>query len=94
MPKRQRKPSPTVPQAILTDAQRAGLLPLDYMLSVVRDPTADVSRRDRMAIAAAQYCHPRAADTRASKRAQQAKAAKAAAAGSEWAGDLVGDWQQ
>lgn len=33
--------------------------PLEYMLEVMRDPTADKERRDRMAIAAAPYCHPR-----------------------------------
>jgi hypothetical protein len=36
-----------------------GLLPLEYILSVVRDPSVDSERRDRMAIAAAPYCHPR-----------------------------------
>ena len=32
------------------------LMPLDYMLRIVRDPDADPKRRDRMAKAAAQYC--------------------------------------
>ena len=34
-------------------ATDAGLLPLDYMLSVVRDPAVEPERRDRMAVAAA-----------------------------------------
>jgi len=33
-------------------------LPLDYMLAVMRDPSASEARRDRMAIAAAKFCHP------------------------------------
>ena len=34
-------------------------MPLDYMLSVMRDSTADAKRRDAMAIAAAPYLHPK-----------------------------------
>jgi hypothetical protein len=37
----------------------SGKLPLDYMLSVMRDETADVRRRDDMAKAVAPYIHPR-----------------------------------
>jgi len=36
-----------------------GILPLDYMLSVMRDPAADQKRRDAMAMAAASYLHPK-----------------------------------
>jgi hypothetical protein len=32
-------------------------MPLDYMLCVMRDKLADVRRRDKMAKAAAPYCH-------------------------------------
>lgn len=32
--------------------------PIDYMLRVMRDPTADLGRRDQMARAAAPYRHP------------------------------------
>ena len=32
-------------------------MPIDYMLSVMRDPTADDKRRDAMAMAAAPYLH-------------------------------------
>jgi hypothetical protein len=47
-----------------TDEARAaaaatGILPLDHMLSVMRDLTADPKRRDAMAMAAAPYLHPR-----------------------------------
>jgi hypothetical protein len=38
-------------------AEATGILPLDYMLSVMRDPNADPRRRDAMAIAAAPYLH-------------------------------------
>jgi len=34
------------------------LEPLEYMLEVMRDPTADQTRRDMMAKAAAPYRHP------------------------------------
>jgi hypothetical protein len=34
-------------------------LPLDYMLQVLNDASQPIERRDRMAIAAAPYVHPR-----------------------------------
>lgn len=37
----------------------SGALPLDYMLRVMRDSKAHKDRRDKMAIAAAPYVHPR-----------------------------------
>jgi hypothetical protein len=40
-------------------AAATGVLPLDYMLSVMRDPAADQKRRDAMAMAAAPYLHPK-----------------------------------
>jgi hypothetical protein len=40
-------------------AQATGILPLDYMLSVMRDPDADHKSRDAMAMAAAPYLHAR-----------------------------------
>lgn len=41
----------------------SGLTPLDWMLSVLRDPLIDYDRRDDMAKAAAPYVHPRLAAT-------------------------------
>lgn len=38
-----------------------GIMPLDYMLGVVRDAKADPGRRDDMAKAAAPYCHAKLA---------------------------------
>ena len=40
-------------------AEATGILPLDYMLSVMRDTNADPKRRDAMAMAAAPYLHPK-----------------------------------
>ena len=39
----------------------SGMSPLDYMLAVMRDETADSARRDRMAQAAAPFVHPKIA---------------------------------
>lgn len=41
------------------EAVGAGEMPLEYMLRVMRDPTADEKRRDAMAQAAAGYIHPK-----------------------------------
>lgn len=46
-------------QEIAAAAAEAGIMPLDYMLAVLRDPTADPARRDDMAKSAAPYLHPR-----------------------------------
>lgn len=90
--KAQRKPPAPVPQPVLTAAQRAGVLPLDYLLAVMRDPAASEARRDRAAQCAAQYVHPRAADNRQTKKVLQAEAAQqAGGVGSEWADDLHPD---
>jgi hypothetical protein len=54
-------------------AAATGVLPLDYMLSVMRDSAADIRRRDAMAMAAAPYLHPRltAVDAKLSPAAAQ-----------------------
>jgi hypothetical protein len=44
-------------EAIREAMANGQLLPLDYMLHVLNDPTAPVERRDAMAIAAAPYMH-------------------------------------
>ena len=38
-------------------AIKGGTMPLEYMLKVMRDPKADLNRRDGMAAAAAPYLH-------------------------------------
>jgi hypothetical protein len=42
-------------------AEATGILPLDYMLTVMRDPKADTKRRDAMATAAAPFLHAKLA---------------------------------
>ena len=55
--------------------------PLAYMLRVMNDVSAKPERRDRMAIAAAPFMHPRATDVAKGKKELQAERAKAAASG-------------
>jgi hypothetical protein len=43
----------------VAEAVSGNLTPLQYILSVMRDPTVDPKRRDEMAKAAAPYVHPR-----------------------------------
>lgn len=40
-------------------AENGGILPLDYMLEVMRDKNASPERRDDMAKAAGPYCSPK-----------------------------------
>jgi phage terminase small subunit len=88
-PRKSKTPTPyPVPNDIVADAQAARMEPLEYMLAVLNDPAADATRRDRMAIAAAPYCHPRIADIAKGKKDRQAEAAETAGAGTAWAGDL------
>lgn len=53
--------------------------PLDYMLAVMNDPFVDETRRDRMAIAAAPFVHPKKGD--AGKKEGAAERAQAAGSG-------------
>jgi hypothetical protein len=55
---------------IMRAAINAGMTPLEYMLAVMRDPDAEQVRRDRMAMAAAPYCHGRMSDNRVGKKDQ------------------------
>jgi hypothetical protein len=66
-----------------------GMSPLDYMLTVMRDPQADPMRRDRLAIAAAPYVHPRVEPKSRGKKQRAEDAAKTAAVGTEWGNDLA-----
>jgi hypothetical protein len=65
------------------------MTPLDYLLALVNDETATPERRDRAAIAACAYCHPRIAATMGA-RARAAKDALTAGEGTDW-GDDLGD---
>jgi len=53
--------------------------PLEFMLAVMNDPQQPPNRRDRMAIAAAPFIHPRAGEQ--GKKEEKAEAAKRAAGG-------------
>ena len=55
------------------------LTPLEYMLSVMRNPKNDRVRRDRMAIAAAPYVHGKIMDKYVGKKETQEEESKTAA---------------
>lgn len=57
-------------------AAAAGILPLDYMLGIMRDPAADHRRRDAMATAAAPYLHSRLSPTEPSAPVQTPETSK------------------
>src|SRR5262245_41133185 len=72
-----------------TDIQPGQMTPLAYLLMVINDPTTDAERRDRLAIAAAPYCHPKLMERHTvGKKDQQAEAADAAGMGTSWVADL------
>lgn len=60
------------------------MTPLDYMLTVMRDESADPMRRDRMAQAAAPYVHPKAGAEEPGKKAQREAQAIDAERGTSW----------
>jgi hypothetical protein len=53
------KPRLSAARKVALAAAEAGLVPLDYMLEIMRDPNADPNERLKAAIAAAPYIHPR-----------------------------------
>jgi hypothetical protein len=57
-------------------AEAKGILPLDYMLSVMRDANAESKRRDAMAMAAAPYLHPKVSPVESAKPEQRSDAEK------------------
>ena len=72
----------------LSAAPPTVVTPLEYMLAVMRDPTAPTSRRDRMAALAAPYCHARASDAAIGKKAMAQSVADTAGHGTDWGADL------
>jgi hypothetical protein len=58
------------------------------MLRIINDPDADWSRKDKLAVSAAPYCHPRVADARFGKKDQRAEAADTAGLDTPWEDDL------
>lgn len=72
----------TSPAKIRKSARKLNLSPLEYMLSVMNDPSGDTARRDRMAIAAAPFVHGRAeGDGAKGEREKQADRAIAVGVG-------------
>jgi hypothetical protein len=59
------------------EAKKLKMTPLEYMLKVINDDNAEKDRRDRMAIAAAQYVHSRASDQKGKKEERNERAKKA-----------------
>jgi hypothetical protein len=75
--------------SIEEEAEALGLTPLEYMIKVMNDGGADPLRRDRMAIAAAPYLHPKAGE-QTGKKAEREARAKTAQNGTEWEDLLSG----
>jgi hypothetical protein len=48
-------------KVVLDEAMLSGLMPVDWMLAVLRDPQVEERRRDRMAEVLAPFLHPRLA---------------------------------
>ena len=88
-PKLNKSTNPT-PKCVMAEVQTSNMQPLEYMLKVMNDLTVDETRRDRMAIAAAPYCHARKTDEAPmGKKDQRAEAAATAGGtGTEWSDDL------
>lgn len=83
MPRGGRRPGAGRPRKNVTTAgdgsklaRKHKVAPLDYMLNVVNDDKAEPKRRDRMAIAAAQYMHAKVGET-GKKKARDDAAKKA-----------------
>lgn len=79
-PKSAARASVDVPKDIRAAAREARMSPLEYMLAVLNDDSADEQRRDRMAIAAAPYVHARAEAVAGGKKAQRQERAEQSAA--------------
>lgn len=58
------------------------MTPLEYMLSIMNNPAEEPSRRDRMAMAAAPFCHAKA--DALSKKDQVEATARTAEKGTDW----------
>jgi hypothetical protein len=66
-------------------------LPLEHKLDVMNDADQPADRRDRMAVAAAPYVHPKAADQKLGKKEVAEKEARSAGLDPEWGDDLSPD---
>ena len=68
------RPEEPKPAASAPEPDLSSLMPLDYMLSVIRDKEADPARRMQAAFYAAPYCHSKKGET--GKKEQKNAAAK------------------
>jgi hypothetical protein len=48
-----------VTKEAVAEAEKSGIMPLDFLLGIMRDASADESKRIDCAKAAAQYLHPK-----------------------------------
>ncbi|MCK9597731.1 MAG: hypothetical protein M0R06_01745 [Sphaerochaeta sp.] len=76
---------PKIPKDVKQEAADANMMPLDYMLKIMRDHKQPADRRDRMAQLAAPFVHPRAGEAKG-KKEEKADRAKAAGSGKFAAG--------
>ena len=82
--KKVRENRKAIPADIRSAARAAKLSPLDYMLAVMNDETAEEARRDRMAQAAAPYVHPKAEAKKPTAAEEREKASRTAEHGTSW----------
>jgi hypothetical protein len=75
---------PGVPSEVVVLSNIEGMSPLEYMLMVMRDDSADPNRRDRMAIAAAPFVHSKVETAKPGKKEQAKLTAERADEGTVW----------
>src|SRR5262245_27510863 len=74
---------------VAADIQPGQMTPLQYLLKVINEPNDDSDRKDRLASAAAPYCHPKLMERHTvGKKDQQADAAEQAGMGTPWVDDI------
>jgi len=71
-------------EAMQSEQVRQNMTPLEYMLHVMNDPVCDPIRRDRMAVAAAPFVHPKADTIMAGKKQAAEEEARTNDQGTEW----------
>ena len=87
-PRKNAAPVVKIEVEAVSAAITAGITPLEYMLGVMRDASADDARRDRMAQSAAPYCHLKASDVALGKKEKAQADADTAGVGTGWGNDL------
>lgn len=72
-----KKPRKAKKTESIINTQNEVLAPLEYLLKVMNDPTASNTRRDKAAISAAQYMHPKGDRNSKTLKGEKAKIAGA-----------------